>query len=193
MKKLTYKTIFVLFILMGVIIASIPLSFILYQGKHSTPKKSDVLIVLGCQLWGENPSPSLVYRLDKALEVYKEGLTDYIIVSGAQGPDEPMSEASAMKKYLIDKGVDPQIIILEENSFNTYQNIKFSKDIMDEKGFESAIIVTNDFHISRSLMIAKKLGINASGAPAGMPPARGLRERYIIREIPALLKDWILR
>jgi uncharacterized SAM-binding protein YcdF (DUF218 family) len=186
-----FKILFVSSAVICSLMLIVPLSFILYQGKHSTPKQSDTIIVLGCQLWGYNPSPSLKNRLDQSLKVYNEGLAPYIIVSGGQGPDEPMTEASAMKKYLVDKGIDPEVILLEENSFNTYQNIKYSKEIMDQRGFESAIIISNDFHISRSLMIAKKFGIKASSSPAPTPSSPGLREKYIIREIPALIKDWV--
>src|SRR5690554_1691779 len=126
------------------------------------PKKSDTIIVLGAQLWGDKPAPMLQYRLEKALELYKDGYGGTIIVSGAQGDDELITEALAMKIYLMEKGVPEDIIFEEDNSYSTYENLYYSNEIMKGKGLKSAIIVTNNFHIHRSLMIANRLNMDVS-------------------------------
>lgn len=177
----------------ALLLVLVPFMLIVYYGNNSVPTAGDVIIVLGCKLWGDQPSPLLRYRLDMALEVYNQGLAPYIIVSGAQGPDEDIAEALAMKRYLVQRGIGEEKIFIEDNSFNTYQNLKHSKAIMDEMGFEKGIVVTNDFHLYRALVLSKKLNLSSSGAPAGGPPVKWLREKYILREVPALMKDLIVR
>lgn len=172
---------------------AVPIASIRRHEKMGPLQEADTLIVLGCHLWGDGPSLFLRMRLDAALEVYEQGLAQNIIVSGGQGPDEVMPEAKAMMIYLVNRGVPEHRIFMEDLSTSTYENVKFSKEVMDREGFKSAIIVTSDFHIFRSVMIARKLGIEASGAPAAIPEILGVRTRYVLREIPAIYRDIILR
>jgi len=169
------------------------LVLISYHSNRFIPTEADTLVVLGCRLYGDVPSPALVYRLDKALELYEMGLAKNIIVSGAMGPGETVTEASAMKKYLVERGVAAEYVHIEDRSFSTYDNLKYSQEIMDAQGFETALIVSNDFHIFRSLVIARLLGLRAKGAPAPTPQIPGLRNRYVLREIPAFYREVILR
>ncbi|MCX8129818.1 MAG: YdcF family protein [Clostridia bacterium] len=163
---------------------------ILYYSHFSTPEKSDVIIVLGCHIYKKSPSLSLEYRLKKALDLYKSGYASSIIVSGGQGDNEIVSEASVMKSWLVNNGVSSNAIIEENKSSSTYENIRFSKEYMDKSSFKSAIIVSNDFHIFRSLRIAKKFGIHASGAPA--QTVWYLKLYYQAREILSVIKGLIL-
>ena len=179
--------------LLGILAVVVPLSYILYHSWHFEPQEVDTLIVLGCRLYGDIPSPVLRYRLDRALELYEQGLTDRIIVSGAMGPGETVTEAYAMKKYLVARGVNPEHVHMEDRSFNTYENLKYSKEIMDYHGYQSALIVSSDFHIFRALVLARKLGLTAAGAPAGIPSIPILRVRYVLREVPAFYREVFLR
>jgi len=163
--------------------------FVVQQGKQARPEKSDVILVLGCRINGEYPSLSLQYRLDKALELYEQGYGKVLLVSGGQGPDEIMPEARLMKEYLMSHGVEEANILVEDRSSSTYENIEFSKKIMDEKGYRSAVVVTSDFHIYRSVSMAKKAGIKATGAPA--PSVDWLKTSYRIRETLAILHYWV--
>jgi uncharacterized SAM-binding protein YcdF (DUF218 family) len=151
------------------------------------------MIVLGCRLYGDVPSPALVHRLEHALNLYELGLTDNVIVSGSMGPGETVTEAYAMKMYLVERGIPRERVYMEDESYSTYENLLYSQMIMQEQGFETALIVSSDFHIFRSLLIARMLGITASGAPASFPPVPGLRTRYVLREIPAIYREIILR
>ncbi|SDK24699.1 YdcF family protein [Natronincola ferrireducens] len=187
MKKIIISTIIGMVILFLIIQVSI-----IRTPYKQVPKKSDVIIVLGCRLWGDRPSPMLTYRLEKALALYNEGYAESIIVSGSQGEDEWITEALAMKNYLVDKGVPPEMIFKEENSFSTYQNLYYSREIMSNEEFESAIIVTNSFHIHRSLMLANRLNIDAVGGPAMSHPNPFLIIKYYTREVVAYMKDLLL-
>lgn len=134
----------------------------------------------------------LQYRLEKALQLYNEGYGDSIIVSGAQGDDELITEALAMKTYLMEKGVPENTIFEEDNSYSTYQNLYYSNKIMKDKGLKSAIIVSNNFHIHRSLMIANRLNMDVSGGVAPSHPNFALTARYYIREVLAYIKDFVV-
>lgn len=120
--------------------------------------RTEIGIVLGASLWGDEPSPGLRERLNKALELYKEGRFDYIIVSGGlDRPDANFSEAEGMAKYLIDHGVSEDRVVLEGESTSTLENLRFSQRMMKERGWASATIVTHDFHGMRALEIAQAL------------------------------------
>lgn len=182
---------------LGVILVAaavfVPVILVLHYSTQSPESQADTLIVLGCRLYGDVPSLLLKYRLDKALELHKAGMAREIIVSGAMGDGETVTEAYAMKKYLVERGIPPEVIHMEDRSHNTYENLKYSKEIMDIRGFETAIIVSNDFHIFRSLILARKLNITAQGGPSEMPTIWGLQVRYITREIPAIYRELIFR
>ena len=132
---------------------------------------SDCIIVLGARVWKDGkPSDALTYRLDSAIEAYEKGLANHIIVCGAQGSNEPATEASVMKKVLLDAGIPEEAVFTEENSFNTEQNLENAKGIMDENGFKSAIIITSDYHVERALWLAKDAGIETAwGLHAASP------------------------
>ncbi|MDP4181704.1 MAG: YdcF family protein [Bacillota bacterium] len=182
------KVICIIFLVVA-ILCSVLFSFILDGAKNSKPRNSDVLIVLGCQIWGEGPSLMLEYRLQNALALYKKGVAKSIIVSGGQGSDEKTSEANVMKKWLIKNKVPEDIIFEEDKSTSTYENLKFSKKIMKEKGFKSAVIVTNDYHIFRALWLGKRLGIACTGAPS--QTVEYLKPYYYSREFISNIKSFI--
>jgi uncharacterized SAM-binding protein YcdF (DUF218 family) len=171
----------------------VPAILVLHHTTLSPEERADTLIVLGCRLYGDVPSLLLKYRLDKALELYAAGMAGEVIVSGAMGEGETVTEAYAMKKYLVERGVPAELIHMEDRSHNTYENLKYSQEIMQNNGLATAIIVSNDFHIFRSLILARKLGITAQGGPSEMPTIWGLQVRYIAREIPAIYRELIFR
>lgn len=180
-------------ILVATLLVVTPVILIWHHGNSFPTKQADTLIVLGCRLYGDIPSLLLRYRLDKALELYELGLANHIIVSGAMGPGETVTEAYAMKKYLMERGVDEEYVHMEDRSYSTYENLKYSKEIMDELSLTRAIVVSSDFHIFRSLVIARMLGITATGAPSGLPDIFGMRTKYVLREVPAFYREVFLR
>ena len=122
-------------------------------------KNLDYIIVLGAQIHSNGaPSTVLKYRLNKAIEYLNDNPDTLCIVSGGQGYNEPITEARGMSDYLIKQGIDENRIIIEDKSLNTNQNIKYSMekvDISDKK----VGVVTNNFHVYRATLIAKKQGL----------------------------------
>lgn len=135
----------------------------------SYPKKSeantDYIIVLGAGLTnGNQVSLTLKDRLDAVLTCINEyGNDGYIVVSGGRGEDEDISEAEAMKTYLVEQGISEDKILMEDKSVNTLENLKFSREIIEKQGNKDICelkikIVTTDFHALRSSILAKKNG-----------------------------------
>ncbi|GAX89217.1 hypothetical protein EFBL_0835 [Effusibacillus lacus] len=155
-------------------------------GKRIQPEKADVIIVLGAQVWGYEPSPSLRERCDWAYELYSQGYAPKLILSGAHGAGH-ISEAEAMRRYLERKGVPADAMYLEERSHSTRTNLEYSKEIMEREGMKTAILVTNRFHQKRAQMLAGQLGMHTSGYGA---KSYALFEPYwVLREVLAITKD----
>lgn len=166
-------------------------TMIIYNGQHKDLTKPDYLIVLGAGLKGSEIKTSLKYRLDTALEFNKMYPDLKIIVSGGQGPDEDISEAEAMKNYLISHGIDEKLIIMENNSTNTYENFLFTKEILDKttnKNDYTLTVVSNGFHMYRSKYLGRKVGFNCLGYPA---PSEALTSfNFYIREFFGVIKAY---
>lgn len=162
------------------------------KGSLTTPKEpQDYVIVLGAHVRSTGPSRALALRLDKAYEYALEHPDTIVIVSGGQGSNEPCTESSAMKQYLIEKGIDEDRILEEDQSTNTRENLIYSKEMIPEEA--SVGIISNGFHICRALHLAKTLGYeNANGIPAKSDLAT--QPTNLLREFFAVVKDfWLVR
>ena len=160
---------------------------IIATGQLTKPEPGDVIIVLGAKLIDSKPSTMLRLRLDEAARLYRAGYAPTLIVSGAKGSDEEISEASAMKSYLIQQNINPEHILVEDQSFTTYQNLNYSHAIMKQHGMEKAIIVSNSSHIRRSLVLASNLKIHATGSAAPMADNIYLTVKQYLREGAAMV------
>ncbi|WP_099223211.1 YdcF family protein [Listeria costaricensis] len=154
-------------------------------------KNQDFIIVLGSGLMGDRVPPLLAGRLDRAIHFYtkqvaKTGKQATIIVSGGQGPDEDTSEANAMRLYLLEKGIPEECILMEDKSTNTLENMQFSKKMMDGiMGKYNSIFSTNNFHLFRASLYAKKAGLKSQGI--GAKTALYYMPNALIREFIAIV------
>lgn len=148
-------------------------------------KRADQIIILGAQVRGRRVTNSLKRRLDAALSYLENYPETQVIVSGGRGKGEDISEAEAMAQYLIAKGVDSHRIIREDQSTSTRENFRFSRKFLDAENSVTGI-VTNDFHICRAEMIAKREGYRKLiRIPASSNPVFQLN--YLVREFFAIL------
>ena len=179
-------------IIISVIVFIIIEGLIIHEVNNKYNKRSDFLIVLGARLYGDKPAPLLRYRLDAAVEYHQKFPDVPIIVSGGQGHGENITEAKAMKDYLINKGIDEPLIIEENKSTNTNENIIYSKKIIETSTTEDyeVVIITNGFHCYRSKLLANKHGLEAHtyAARENLDTA----PHYYLREFFGCLKDMIL-
>jgi uncharacterized SAM-binding protein YcdF (DUF218 family) len=165
---------------------------IIYHGSKTDSVDVDYLVVLGAGLWGETPSLTLRQRLEESLEFIKENPSTKVIVSGGMGPGETITEAEAMKRYLVHHGVDEKIIIKEDRSTSTKENLEFTREILkeiDERNNIKIEIITTNFHMFRSKLLAKSNGFQVYGMPAPIHPL--LIPTYYIREYMAIIKTFI--
>lgn len=129
------------------------------SGRPST--RAGVGIVLGAALWNDTPSPGLEERLDRAVQDYRDGYFEFIIVTGGKDKGAEITEAEGMAAYLEAKGIPENAILPEDKATSTYENLLYSKSIMEERGLSRAILITHDFHGRRALEIARTLGYEA--------------------------------
>lgn len=157
--------------------------------RMDAPEPSDVMVVLGAGISMDGqPRSTLRLRLERTLALFEQGFAPRIIVTGAQGDDEPMPEAYAMRNWLLERGVPEEAILCEPNSFNTQQNLENAKALMAEHGLQTAIIVTSDYHLRRALSMAEALGMDASGAGSRNAITRRYRLSNSIRETLSWVK-----
>lgn len=135
------------------------LTFKMVRACLNHPGKPNCIVVLGCQLWGENPSPMLQKRLDKAYDLLIKYPDVPVVVTGGQGDDEVISEGEGMKRYLVRRGISEERIIVEDKSTSTYENIKNAFEMTDKMGLSRDItIATSEYHMYRASLIAKSQG-----------------------------------
>lgn len=185
-----FKIVFALLLLLIIVFLTFG-SIIYMYGIGAKPEKSDCIIVLGCQVYGTVPSALLKARLDEGLRLFNEGYGRIIIVSGGKGLGEDISEAQAMKDYLVSKGMDSSKIIMEDKATSTYENIVLSKERMEDRGLRSAVIVSNKFHLRRTSLIAQKEEVTASCSGVFASGYLGYEIKGFLREILALMKYYI--
>ncbi len=183
--KIVFNVLLILFLIFC-------LTLFLFGINNSVEYDEDVLIVLGAGLDGEEVSNNLAKRLNKAIEYYQKNPSASIIVSGGRGDDEAISEALAMERYLIAKGVPREAITKEDRSTSTIENFLYSSDILSEKFSKkpSVVLVTNDFHILRSCLVARSFGIEANHISA--TTTWYTVPMVYLRELIAYLKYYIL-
>lgn len=148
------------------LISVICLALILSKSTDRTAENSTdikTILVLGSRI-NQNKKPAKITqeRLDAALLLAKNNPQAKIIVSGAKGADEPVSEAFSMKNYLITHHISADRIISEDKAGDTAENIAYSKKYFDGK----TVIVTSDFHLYRALYLAKQEGVKVEGFAA---------------------------
>ncbi|MBQ1820602.1 MAG: YdcF family protein [Clostridia bacterium] len=151
--------------------------------KRADEVDADALIVLGAAVHGDRVTWVLSNRLDAAADYLETHPDALCVVTGGQGDGESVTEASAMKKYLVErKGVDPDRIIEEDKAANTRENFAFSKALIEERLGKDASIafVTTDFHVFRAGRVAEKAGICATGIAA--PDVWYIRLNNFLRE-----------
>ncbi len=161
-----YATVFAYFecMLMGSVICG------LQAARHQPAMDKDFIIILGCWFRRDGTLPPLLKgRVDRALSFWHKqkeqtGKEAILIPSGGQGADESMPEAEAMRRYLLAQGIPENVIRPEMQSKNTYQNMEFSKAIIEEINADGKpVFATTNYHVFRSGVWANQAGLKAEG------------------------------
>lgn len=138
--------------------------------KHEPKYDKDYLVILGCKIGADGKLyPLIQARVDRAINFYQKqfdltGKKAFFLPSGGQGPDEPVSEAAAMKRYLLEKGIPEEQILLEDKSKNTIENMCFSKKIIEKRTPNANVAFsTTNYHVFRSGIISRQNGFEPDG------------------------------
>ncbi len=134
------------------------------------PEGNETVIVLGCRVRESGPSKSLRRRIEAAAEYLKAHPDAVAILSGGQGNDEPTSEAEAMYLALTGMGIDGDRLILEDRSSSTEENLRFSAELLRERGLGGEVaVVTDSYHQYRAKLFAEREGLTARPVNAQTP------------------------
>ncbi|MEU2542905.1 YdcF family protein [Streptomyces iakyrus] len=168
--------------------------YVFVWGRSEPLPQTTHVVVLGAGLDGERPGPLLTRRLERALEVdaaRAPGTPGVVfVVSGGQGEDEVRSEADAMADYLRGRGVPAERIVREDRSVNTGQNLRFSAALVDgTTPGHRATVITSGFHVYRTALLARRVGVAVHVVGASTSPAYWLAAT--LREFAAVL--WLDR
>ena len=165
----TFAAVYLYFecMLIGTIIADV------IAAKHEPEPNKDFLIVLGCALRSDgSPTPLLRGRIDRALsfaenQKKKTGKDLCFVASGGQGADEVISESESIRDYLLAHGVPEERIISEDRSTNTFENMQFSKALIQSQKADAKIAFsTTNYHVFRSGLFARRVKMRAVGMGA---------------------------
>lgn len=156
-------------------------------------RQADAALVLGYALNdNDEPDPWLEARLQSGKSLYEQGTVTHLIVSGGKGPQDGIPVSVAMKQWLVARGIPEQAVLTEEEAHSTVENFQYAKRIVQENGFHSVIVTTNDFHVLRSVLMAKDiLGEPVSFSTAPVPLGWKKVIAYM-KEPIAILWYWFL-
>ena len=161
---------------------------ILTEEQAASLSDVDCIVVLGCKVYDDGtPSAMLEDRLRRGVALYDLGAAPKLLMSGDHGRTN-YDEVDTMKQYAVDAGIASEDVFMDHAGFSTYETMYRAKEIF---GADKIIIVTQEYHLYRSLYVAESLGIEAYGVHANYRGYQGQQARDL-REILARVKDFAM-
>jgi uncharacterized SAM-binding protein YcdF (DUF218 family) len=159
---------------------------VLIAGAWPNTRTADAIVVLGAAQYNGRPSPVLQARLDHALDLYDRGLASHLIFTGGTGVGDTVSEAEVSRRYAIRHGVPASAIMTERAGVTSAQSVRAAAALMASAGLESALLVSDSYHMMRLEVLARRSHIVPYRAPAVNAPidaaSRRRRWQYVLRE-----------
>lgn len=180
------------FTLRALVCVSLPVAALLAwvaSGGIASVETADCIFVPGAAIWrNRKPSDALEYRLQHALDLYKQRRAPVIVVAG--GGQGNYAEAEVMAEWLVERGVPPTAIIKETTSNTTRENAENAAPMMQRRGLKTALVSTQWFHVTRASLCLRQQGIETRNAPCGGNTL--LKEPWFVaREMAALPVYWL--
>lgn len=154
-------------------------------GERDEARPADAIVVLGAAQYNGRPSPVLRARLDHAVQLYERGLAPKMVFTGGVGPGDTVSEAVVGGRYAAARGVPAAAILTERSGMRSIESMRAVAAFMAENDAETAILVSDPFHMLRLRLLALRLGIEARSSPTRTSPIsrdRGAELRHVVRE-----------
>jgi uncharacterized SAM-binding protein YcdF (DUF218 family) len=175
-----------LFAIAAVLVAGLVLIAAIYrQARSDGARPAQAIVVLGTAQYNGWPGPVFQSRLDHALELWQAGYAPLIVVSGGKLPGDGYTEAEAARAYLTNAGVPPEAILSENAASDTWESMQGVATLLAPRGIDDVILVSDGFHLFRSRLMARDVGLHATGSAAEGSPIRtggGGEFAYVLRE-----------
>ena len=188
------RRIFTICLCIGLIVVGITEAIIIKASLGDKDETCDYVVVLGCHVRPSGPSLTLLDRIDAAYDYLVENPNVIAVVSGGQGADEPMTEAQCIYDHLIQRGIDPERVWIEDKATSTWENLNFSLNIIEERtGIrpEKIGIISSEYHLFRASLFTDKNGVGFVGIPARTSrPSQMIN--HFMREVAGVWYFWIL-
>jgi uncharacterized SAM-binding protein YcdF (DUF218 family) len=166
------------------------------QSHHDEVVGADAIVVLGAAQYDGEPSPIFKARLDHALFLYHEDLSDIVIVTGGKQPGDRFTEAGAGEAYLTAEGIPADAILAETEGSTTLESLRSVRTIAAQQGIDSLLLVSDPLHSERIKRISEDLGFEETFAsPASytqLDRSRATKARELAREVASLLAYQLL-
>lgn len=163
------RRIFTGILCLGLLVVGITEVFVIRASFGDPEQDCPYILVLGAKVREDGPSVSLMNRIDAAFDYLTTHPESVAVVSGGQGPDEPMTEARCMYDHLIARGIDPARVWMEDRATSTWENLKFTLDLIEERTGRrpgSLGIISSEYHLFRAGLFARDCGVESIGIPA---------------------------
>nr|WP_211661043.1 YdcF family protein [Modestobacter muralis] len=151
---------------------------------------SDAIVVLGSAQYNGVPSSIFEARLEHALSLYQSGVAPVVVTVGGKAEGDQFSEAEAGRRYLLEAGVPADAVLAVQEGEDTLESMRAVAGTFDERGWRTAVLVTDPWHAMRAQRMAADAGMDATSSPTRQGPAvqtRTTQLRYIVRETAAYL------
>jgi uncharacterized SAM-binding protein YcdF (DUF218 family) len=161
-----------------------------WTARQDARPASDAIVVLGSAQYNGVPSSIFEARLEHALRLYEAGVAPVIVTVGGKAAGDQFTEAEAGAAYLADSGVPEDALLPVQEGVDTLESMRAVGAAFDERGWSSAVLVTDPWHAMRAERMAEDAGITADSSPTRQGPAvqtRTTQFRYILRETAAYL------
>ena len=134
-------------------------------GRSDQARDVDAIVVMGAAQYDGRPSPQLAARLDHVVDLWPEGHAAQIVVTGGNLPGDRFTEAEASADYLVARGVPESALIMENQGSTTYESLELAAQMLDERGLDTILVVTDPYHSLRSRLVAEEVGLTAFVSP----------------------------
>lgn len=160
LKRLLQTSIIILLLYLSLLARDI---YAYSQTSSSAP--ADAAVVMGATVFRNRPSPVFRERINHAINLYQQGMVEYLIFTGGLAGNDELAESEAAREYAIAQGVPAEHIFIETESYNSCLNLIEAKQIMEEKNLEQVLIVSDPLHMRRVMWLAENIGIQALSSP----------------------------
>jgi uncharacterized SAM-binding protein YcdF (DUF218 family) len=160
------------------------LAAIAVYGRRDEARKADAIVVLGAAQYNGRPSPVLEARLAHAVDLYRRGMAETLIVTGGQAPGDTVSEAEVSKRWAAKEGVPARAIVVA-SGFTTRESMRDVARVMKERGLKDAVLVSDPFHMLRLKLVSRQVGIHGLTSPTRTSPISrnpAAERKFLLRE-----------